>query len=264
MIAALDRRATAIWAGVDRSEASKIRALEAGAEDVGTVEQMASAADIIVSICPPAAAEDVAEQVAASGFDGVYVDANAISPATAERVAARFDRFVDGAVIGPPPDQPGTTRLYLAGPCAGSVAEVWAGTALEAVVLPVDPESATGAASALKMAYAGWTKGQSSLLLAVNTLAKQAGVDQALHDEWDRSQPGLSARSDAVAAGVGPKAWRFEGEMREIAATMDDAGLPEAFHLAAADLYHRLAGFKDHEPPTLDEVTTTLLFNPDQ
>ena len=74
-----------------------------------------------------------------------------------------------------------------------------------------------GTASALKMAYAAWTKGSSALLIAVRALAIREGVDDALRAEWERSQPGLGARSESAVAGNARKAWRFVGEMEEIA-----------------------------------------------
>ena len=151
-------------------------------------------------------------------------------------------------MIGPPAESPGTTRMYLAGPEAANLAGVWAGSALDVRALPETAEA--GSASALKMSYAAWTKGQSALLLLVNALAQSAGVADALRAEWDLSQPGLVARSDGVAAAVGRKAWRFEGEMLEIAETMAAAGLPDGFHRGAAALYGRMAGFKDGRLPT--------------
>ncbi len=249
-----------IWAGDGRSPASTARAESAAMSDVGTLAAVCERADIIVSICPPAAAVDVAKQVAATGFDRIYIDANAISPATSIEIASNFSRYIDGGVIGPPATAPGTTRMYLAGPGADEVAEVWTDGPLDARAISDSAE--TGAASALKMAYAGWTKGQSALLLAVNSLADQAGVLDALRAEWDISQPGLRERSQRVAPAVSRKAWRFSGEMAEIAGTMASAGLEPGFHLAAEALYQRLAVFKDGPEPTLDDVLAALAADP--
>ncbi len=260
-------KADTLWAGDGRSAASTARAAEADVTDAGTVAELCRRAEIVVSICPPAASIEVADQVAACGFDGIYVDANAVSPATSIEVGRRFERYVDGGVIGPPALSPGTTRMYLAGPEAETVAELWDGSALDVRVLP--QPAAVGSASALKMAYAGWTKGSAALLLAVNALARSAGVSDALAQEWDLSQPDLVARSQATARGVAPKGWRFEGEMHEIADTMAAAGLPEGFHRGAAELYHQLAGFKDHAwpgspgPDDLDAVLAALV-SPEQ
>lgn len=254
--------AECLWVSAGRSPATAARAAAVvGLADAGDLPTLCRRSHVIVSICPPSAADEVAERVAATGFDGVYVDANAVSPATAARVGARFgDRYVDGGVIGPPAERPGTTRLYLAGPQAAGLAPLWAGSALDVRVLAATAEGAP--ASTLKMAYAAWTKGSNALLLAVNALADQAGALDALRAEWELSQPGLRERSDRVAAGSGPKAWRFEGEMAEIAATMAAAGLPDGFHRGAEELYRRLAGFKDHPGPALVEILAVLASGP--
>ena len=116
-----------------------------------------------------------------------------------------------------------------------------------------------GAASALKMAYAAWTKGSSAILIAVRALAIHAGVDDALRAEWQRSQPGLEARSESAVAGNAPKAWRFVGEMEEIARTFAAAGLPPGFHEACAAVYDRLGRYKDASTlPTVAEAADAL------
>jgi hypothetical protein len=138
----------------------------------------------------------------------------------------------------------------VSGPAATEVAALFAPTDLEAVVLAGD----VAAASALKMCYAAWTKGTSALLLAIRAAAAAHGVEAALVAEWERTQPGLAARSQA-AAGTARKAWRFAGEMDQIAACFAEAGLPDGFAGAAAELYRRLAIFKDLEDdPPLGEV----------
>lgn len=250
-----------LWVGVGRSRASAERAASAELLDAGSLEELCARSDVIVSICPPAAAQEVARSVAATGFRGRYLDANAIAPATSIAIGALFgDQYIDGGVIGPPAIRPGTTRLYLAGPGAAELATRWQGSALDARVVADRWDG--GAASALKMAYAGWTKGSSALLLAMNALATEAGVEDALQDEWELSQPGLLERSARTAAGTGPKAWRWVGEMEEIAATMTGAGLPDGFHRAAGELYLRMAGFKDSEGPSLDVVIDAILAGP--
>ena len=86
-------------------------------------------ADVIVSVCPPASAVEVADSGGHAGFDGIYVDVNAISPATTRTIGGRFARFVDGGVVGPPVQAAGSTRLYLSGDDADEVAELWTGHA---------------------------------------------------------------------------------------------------------------------------------------
>jgi 3-hydroxyisobutyrate dehydrogenase-like beta-hydroxyacid dehydrogenase len=227
-----------VWAAEGRSGATAERARAAGLADAGTITGVAKQAGTILSICPPHAALAVAE--AAAGFRGLFVDANAISPATARQVAAVITdgggSYVDGGIVGPPPLAAGLTRLYLSGPAAGQVSGLFTGTGLEARVLPGEYT-----ASALKMAYASWTKGTAALVLAARALARAEGAEDALLAEWARSQPGLADRSGRAARSAAGKGWRWIAEMEEIAAAMDGAGLPAGFHLAAAEVYRRCA-----------------------
>lgn len=245
-----------VWASSGRSDATAGRASSVGLRDVVTLGALVEQCDVIVSICPPDAAVEVAETVATLGYDGIYVDANAIAPTTARRIAVLFDRYVDGGVVGPPADRAGTTRLYLSGADAVAVAARWAGSLVDARVLGDGPASA----SALKMAYAGWTKGTAALLLATVALAEAEGVRDALVVEWDESLPGLAERARRSSATAAPKAWRWVGEMDEIAAAFAAHGLPDGFHLAARHTYARLAGLRDADADTsLDGVITALL-----
>lgn len=242
------------WASHGRSGETRLRAEAAGLLDAVSVEALVERVDTIVSVCPPASASELARSVAAIGFSGVFIDANAISPDRARSIGELFDRFVDGGIIGPPATRSGTTRMYLSGHDASYVAERWANSNLE--VRPMGSD--VGAASALKMAYAAWTKGKSALLLAVNALADCYGVGEALDAEWAISQPTLGELSEKTASAVAPKAWRFEGEMLEIASTFDAVGLPSGFHEAAAELYHQLAGLKHESSPELSHVLEAL------
>ncbi len=179
-----------LWASENRGPQTAARARAAGLADAGTAAELADGADVILSVCPPHAALDVAWAV--QGFGGLYVDANAISPATAREISGMITdgggRYVDGGIIGPPPLTPGSTRLYLSGPDAAEVSALFAGTELDARLAG----SGATAASAVKMAYAGWTKGTAALLLTVRALARAEGVEEALLAEWALSQPGLA------------------------------------------------------------------------
>jgi 3-hydroxyisobutyrate dehydrogenase-like beta-hydroxyacid dehydrogenase len=223
------------WAGEGRSDATRERARSAGLRDAGTLAALVADSDVLLSVCPPHAALDVAR--AAAGHTGVYVDANAISPRTVAAVRAIVEdaggRFVDGGIVGPPPERAGTTRLYLSGPDAARVAEAFAGTVVEAPVLGPEP----GAASALKMAYAAWTKGTAAMLLAIRDTARASGVEDALLREWARSQPDVPGRLEAAEGSAARKGWRWIAEMEEIAATFAAAGQPDGFHRAAADVF---------------------------
>jgi 3-hydroxyisobutyrate dehydrogenase-like beta-hydroxyacid dehydrogenase len=227
------RGETVIWASAGRSAATAERAQIAGLEDVGSVEELCRRSDVIISVCPPHAAAEVAE--AAQGFPGIYIDANAVSPATARSIEELVGRCVDGGIIGPPPAEQGTTRLYLSGREAGLVADLFAETTVDARVVSAE----VGAASAVKMAFAGWTKGSAALLLAIRALARVEGVEETLLDEWRLSLPQLEDRSVAAARSAQKKSWRWIGEMEEIAQTFASAGLPDGFHRAAAEIYRR-------------------------
>jgi 3-hydroxyisobutyrate dehydrogenase-like beta-hydroxyacid dehydrogenase len=213
----------------------------------------------VVSICPPHAAESVAEQVLASGFQGRYLDANAISPqrvaGIGRAMAEAGATFVDGGIVGGPAWKPNSTWLYLSGPGAQEIAACFAAGPLETRVL--GPE--VGTASALKMCYAAYSKGTTALLSAILATAEKLGVREALAQQWDHDNAGFAEATNQRVQGVTAKAWRFAGEMEEIAATFQEAGLPGGFHLAAADVYRRLAHYKDTPTPALGDVLAALL-----
>ncbi|HEY7323977.1 MAG TPA: DUF1932 domain-containing protein [Streptosporangiaceae bacterium] len=229
-----------LWASEGRSDRTAERAKAAGLDDAGTARELAAEADVILSVCPPHAALDVAWAV--HGFTGVYVDANAVAPGTArqvgELIAAGGGRFVDGGIIGSPPVAPGASRLYLSGEddaAVQAVHDLFAGTDLEPRIVA----GPANAASAVKVAYAAWTKGSTALLLAARALARAEGVEDALLAEWAQSQPQLIGQVERSARAAVTKGWRWVGEMEEIAQTMASAGLPDGFHEAAAEVFRR-------------------------
>ena len=228
---------TVLWASAGRGPDTAVRAAAAGLTDAGTVKAVAGQAEVIMSVCPPLAAMDVARAVA--GFGGLYIDANAVAPATAQAIGLVITggggRYADGGIIGLPPVTAGGTRLYLSGPHAAAVAELFAGTALDARVIG----GPATAASAVKMAYGGWTKGSAALLLAVRALARAEGVEDTLLAEWALSQPSLPDRSRGSARSATLKGWRWVAEMEEISASLAAAGLPGGFHQAAAEIFRR-------------------------
>ena len=243
-----------LWCGDGRSAATRRRAEAAGLTDVGGLEALVEQSDVIVSVCPPARALDVARAVADLGYQGIYVDANAVAPVTARAIGEFFEHFVDGGIVGPPVRSAGSTRLYLSGDDAEQVAARWADGPLEVRLV----DGGAGAASAVKMCFAAWTKGTSALLLAIRALAAAEGVDEALLGEWATSLPHLIAQSDTAAATTAPKGWRFAGEMLEIAASFEAHGLPGGFGHAAAEIYDRLSEFKDVTDATLPGVVAAL------
>jgi len=229
------RGETVLWASAGRSAATAERAQAAGLEDAGDIGEVCRRSEILLSICPPHAALDVARE--AGGFTGIYVDANAIAPDTAREVGAVQPRLVDGGIVGPPPTGAGTTRLYLAGGETAEVVALFSGTSLDARAISDE----VGAASALKAAYAGWTKGSAALLLTIRELARAEGVEDALLEEWRLSIPELEERLGGAERSARRKGWRWIGEMEEIAHSMAAQDLPAGFHQAAAEVFRRAA-----------------------
>jgi 3-hydroxyisobutyrate dehydrogenase-like beta-hydroxyacid dehydrogenase len=196
------------------------------------------------------------------GFRGIYVDGNAVAPRTARRIGDNVvscgATFVDGGIIGPPALSAGSTRLYLSGPEAKTVATLFDGTVVETRVVDDRP----GSASAVKVCFAAWTKGTTALLLAIRALAEAEGITSTLLEEWALSIPDLVERSEVVARS-GSKAWRFAPEMDEIGAAFEASGLPGGFHDAAAEIYRRLADLKDSDPPPTLQQAIERLTPPD-
>ena len=229
-----------------------------------SLDEIAAWADALISVCPPHGAVALAERVHATGFTGLYVDANALAPSTSLKIAEIIGTgaYVDGGIIGPPAIDAGTTRLYLSGQHGAGVAHWFSAGALKAVALPFDvggSQQQQVAASMLKMSYAAYSKGASALLLSVNALAQAGGVADALRSEWAISAPDLLKRSEFTAKMTSGKAWRFQGEMLEISETYSNAGLPDDFHAGAAAIYERMSQLKDLPPQALDAVVAAIL-----
>jgi 3-hydroxyisobutyrate dehydrogenase-like beta-hydroxyacid dehydrogenase len=263
----LSERSIRVVVGLEgRSERTKERAALCGLEDVGALSDVVRVSDLILSIVPPASALEVAAQVARclpdAGRDIIVVDANAISPTRAARVAETIEEagghYVDGGIIGGPPRPGGRTDLVLSGPQADALASDLTTDELVATSIGPDPT----AASALKMCYAAWSKGTSALLISIRAVAQRHGVDEALVELWGRTQSALVTRSDS-AGSVAGRAWRWVDEMTEIARTFEDAGQPGGAAAAASLLYERLASFKDIEvPPSLAELIAEIRADP--
>lgn len=256
-----ERGLRVLWIGQGRGQASRDRARSAGLEEAGSLAGALAASPLTLSVCPPHAAIDTARAVAACGYAGTYIDANAIAPATTlqvgEIVGAAGARFIDGGIVGPPPgpnDPRGRARLYLSGPEAPALAPALTSGALEVVAL----DGPIGQASALKAAFAAWNKGTLALLANVLALADAHGVDAALQAEWAQRDPEVIDRFGRVCASA-RKAWRWHGEMDQIAAAFEAAGLPGGAWAGAAEIYRRQAGFKDDPgAPALAAIVAAL------
>ena len=248
------------WASAGRSGHSVARAQEHNLLDAQTMANLCATCEAIVSVCPPHTAVSIAEEVLATGFTGVYLDANAIAPnkATymAEMMAAAGVVCVDGSIIGGPAWEPQRTWLYLSGEQAALAASFFAAGPLETAVIG----DKIGQASALKMCFAAYSKGTTALLSMILAGAEAMGVRANLEEQWSRGGSDFATQTQQRVRRVTAKAWRFEGEMHEIAATFAHVGLPAGFHEAAANIYQRLAPFKDAaETPTLADVLAAML-----
>jgi len=243
------------WASSERSQSSRDRA--ASWQEKSKLSELVEEVDAILSVCPPSEARALANEVLDLRFRGIYVDANAIAPQTASEILNDFgSNYVDGGLIGPPAREKGSTRLYLSGKFAREVGSWFDTSLLQAKVIATEMGVQ---ASSLKMAYAGYTKGSSALLILINAFAELAGVRESLVKEWEMSQPALIKRSEHAAKGTAAKAWRFVGEMEEIAKTMKSSDLPEGFHNGSAELYSLMARFKDAKSPDLNEVLEEII-----
>jgi 3-hydroxyisobutyrate dehydrogenase-like beta-hydroxyacid dehydrogenase len=213
-------RGEVFWASEERSEATRRRA--AAFTDVGSVERLVEASEVVLSICPPAIAEDVAKDVFYYGFDGVFVEANAIAPERMRGIAKLGQRVVDGSIIAAK-----GINLYLAGAEASEVTALFDGAEVRAIDLGAE----LGAASALKMAFGGWNKIGIALTAQAHAIAQAYGVD-----EWLEAEGVPVDRLPRVV----DRAWRWSPEMDEIAETCAEVGFSDAIPRAAAEFYRRV------------------------
>ncbi len=251
---------TVYWASAGRSAQTQERAAEHNLVEVGSLNELCETCSVIVGVCPPHAAEEVARQTLEASFDGFYLDANAISPQRAKRIGRLMDeagiRLIDGGIIGGPAWEPGRTLLYLSGEYAERVAACFSEGPLETRIIGNE----IGKASALKMCFAAYTKGTTALLCAILAAAEELGVRMDLQRQWSQNGSDFADQAAGRVKRVTAKAWRFTGEMDEIAATFAGAGVPAGFHEAAGEIYSRLAHFKaETEQPSLEDVLEALV-----
>jgi 3-hydroxyisobutyrate dehydrogenase-like beta-hydroxyacid dehydrogenase len=225
-----------------RSAASAQRAQAAGMTAVAARDL--ATADFVLSIVPPAVAVGVARQsaplLATAATRGVYVDCNAVSPKTAREIAALIEpsgwAFADAGIIGLPPSESGHTVFYAAGAAARRFAAI-NDYGLDVRVL----DGPVGAASALKMSYAGLSKGVTAICTAMLLAASRTGAAEALRAELADSRPELLAWARHQVPGAFPKAYRWVAEMEEIAEFASEDPAAQQIFLGIARLYERLA-----------------------
>ncbi|MFE4577422.1 DUF1932 domain-containing protein [Streptomyces chartreusis] len=250
--------ADVLWCETGRSTASVERAAQAGLTPVATMTELLDRSDIVISLCPPAAAEDLARDVAGHRFVGVYVEANAINPERATRIAALLEpaaTVVDGGVVGSPPVGGKTPTLYLSGPrpATEGLEALFGGTVVRTVVLGRE----VGKASALKLAYASFQKTSRVLVALAVGMAREHGVDQELIEVASRRTDSYLSEPQYVAK-TAARAWRWGPELEEAADTLAAAGLPPEMLRAAASTLARWHDAKDDSSLTLTDALDRL------
>lgn len=251
-----------------RRARTRQRAELAGLDVLGSLGEMLSTSDAVLSVVPPGAAGEVARALAGAmgtvGRTPPVADLNAVSPETAAELAGILRRagadLVDGSISGPPPTGPGTTRVYLSGPRAAEVAALpFAGVELRVV------GEAVGLASAVKMCTASVYKGRVALLAQALRTAHAHGVAEHVLDDLTTTGVADRDRTGTTLARASAKAWRYVAEMEEIAATQAAAGLPPELFRAFAAVYAELADRAPELEPedvpdglALDEVLDAL------
>lgn len=226
-----------------RSEPTRERAAAAGFRDVADLETLLGETEIVLSIMPPEHAPATADKVAAamksSGKKPPYADCNAVAPETARAMQRVIEDagtiYIDGGIVGSPPGRSVPTRFFM----SGEQAELMDGLDGKGIdVRQCGPEIGRGVA--VKMCYAAITKGTSALHTAVLIAAESLGVAEEIHEELLYSVPALYKRMENMVPRLPAVSGRYIGEMKEIAKTMESAGVTPNFHVGATELYELL------------------------
>ncbi|MFD4833196.1 DUF1932 domain-containing protein [Streptomyces uncialis] len=250
--------AAVLWCETGRSTASVERAAQFGLTPVATLAELLDRSDIVISLCPPAAAEDLARDVAGHRFAGVYVEANAINPERVQRIAGLLEpeaTVVDGGVVGSPPVRGKTPTLYLSGPVGATerIEALFAGTAVRTAVLGTEVEKA----SALKLSYAAFQKTSRVLVALAVGMAREHGVDQELIEIASKRTDSYLSEPQYVAK-TAARAWRWGPELEEAADALAAVGLPPEMLRATASTLARWHDVKDDSELTLTDALDRL------
>jgi 3-hydroxyisobutyrate dehydrogenase-like beta-hydroxyacid dehydrogenase len=249
-----------------RGAASVKRVRDAGLEVIDDDDLLVAESALILSIVPPGEAIGVAERfrepLTLAALKPIFVECNAISPATVRIIAASLAHtgcgFVDAGIIGGPPRPGGAgkgPRFYTSGEDAHQLTRLRA-FGLDIAIVDGD----IGAASALKMSYAGLTKGLIAVGAAMIGAASRAGLASALRDEMARSQPILLAMLTAMIPAMYPKAYRWVSEMEQIAEFLGDAETGGTIYVGAARLYEQLAADFERTGDTAQSIAALNSF----
>ena len=244
-----------------RSRRSRDLAATAGFRDVPSLEDMVLQADLVMSILVPdqavGVAREVAEAMRAAGTSRPFADCNAVSPRSASEMASIISAaggdYIDGGIIGGSPARGAVPRIYTSGPRAGLMDEL---DGKGIAVKNLGP--GIGRASGIKMCYASMTKGTNALRVAMLTAAQSLGLYDELIDELAYSQGEALSAMESGIPGLPANSGRWIGEMEEIAATFDAAGVTPGFHQGAAEIFRLLAStsFADESPEAIDRSRT--------
>ena len=243
-----------------RSQRTRVLAEKAGFRAVSGIDSIVEEADLVMSILVPSEAISVAREAAAAmkrtGASPAYADCNAVSPDTARElggiIEAAGGRFIDAGIIGGPPGSGSPPRFYASGPHEAVIGELDG----KGIIVPLLGGD-VGRASAIKMCYASLTKGVSALQTAALVAAHRLGLSSELEDEMSSSQANVLAQMQSVI-GLPGKAFRWVGEMEEIAATFESVGVTGNFHHGAAEIFRMVADspLGDERPETIDPNRT--------
>ena len=239
-----------------RSERTRQLAGEAGIRDIPEMDDLVREVDLILAILVPDQTIPLARQVAASikrtGTQPAYADCNAIAPNTSKQIDEIISnaggRYIDAGIIGGPPSQDEQTRFYASGPHEDILTQL---DGYGILVRPIGGE--VGRASGIKMCYASVTKGTAALHTAVLTTAESLGLSRELLKELEESQGQRLQAMESIKT-LSAKAFRWVGEMEEIAATYESAGVTSHFHQGAAEIFRMIADspIGDERPETID------------
>jgi putative dehydrogenase len=247
-----ERGATVLTQLMGRSAASASRGERAGAIPVATDDEFTRQSDFILSIVPPgdavALAERLAPAIKRAKRNIVYVDCNAVSPQTAERIGDALKDtgciYVDAGIIGPPPSDTARTIFYASGPGAKDFARL-----AERGLQIRQMDGPNGAASAMKLSYAGITKGCTAIGSAMMLGSTRGGTADALLQELSESQPMLLNWMRGFVSRMPPKAYRWVAEMEEIAQFQEDDPAARDMYLGIARFYEQIAAALDAPKP---------------
>ncbi|KYJ87630.1 NAD(P)-dependent oxidoreductase [Sulfurovum riftiae] len=249
-----------LWCSEQRSQSTCQRAEQQDMVEVSSLVELCEQSSIIISICPPHAASDVAYQVLQQHFTGIFVEANAISPELSKRLSAAFAKkgvsYVDAAVFGGTNLTSKNTQIFLSGSKGEQIASIFSSGPVISKVISDE----IGKASATKMCHSMYSKGIWAMLHTAVSAAEHYGIRDQLESLWIKNNVNFTENTYKNMQRTSKKAWRFSAEMNEISSTFHAAGLPDGFSKASSEVYRRLVKFKEYDQePDIEEIINTLL-----